>query len=195
MAGDTENGGGQRGRWRKAVWGTAAFLWLLVIVAIQVTAGLNLALTVAVSVILLIPAGIYELTLALRTHSTAYRAAVGVALVAAFLLLWVNGAVGIIGSENQPANQMYAGMLLVGIIGAAIARFRPHRMAIVLFATALAQMSVPVIALMIWQSQLGWGGAGMFGVFVMNALFATLFVGSALLFRHAAHARPEWGAV
>ncbi len=194
MARSTENSGGRRGRWRKAVWGTAAFLWLLIMVAIQVTAGLNLALTVAVSVILLIPAGIYELALALRPRSTVYRAAVGVALAAAFLLVWVNGAVGIIGSENQPANQMYAGVLLVGIIGAAIARFRPHRMAIALFATALAQLSVPVIALMIWRSQLSWGGAGMLGVFVMNAFFATLFVGSALLFRRAAHGRPEWGA-
>ena len=194
MARSTENGGGRHGRWRKAVWGAAAFLWVLIMVAIQVTEGLNLALTVAVSVIVLMPAGTYELVLALRTRSTAYRAAVGVALAAAFLLAWVNGAVGIIGSENQPANQMYGGVLLVGIIGAAMARFRPQRMATVLFATALVQLSVPVIALMIWQSQLSWGAAGMFGVFVMNAFFATLFVGSALLFRRAAHGGPEWGA-
>lgn len=194
MARNTEDGDPQRGRWRKAVWGTAALLWLLIMVAIQVTEGLNLAVGVAVSVIVLTPAGLYELALALRTRSAAYRAAVAVALAAAFLLGWVNGAVGIIGSENQLANQMYAGVVLVGIIGAAIARFRPRGMAITLLATALAQLSVPVIALTIWQSQLSWGGAGMFGVFVMNAFFATLFAGSALLFRRAARGRPEWGS-
>lgn len=193
MPSSAKDGGGTRGRWRKAVWGTAAFLWLLIMVAIQVNAGVNLALTVAVSVIVLVVAGTYELTLALRPRSGVYRAAVAVALAAAFFLVWVNGAVGIIGSENQPANQMYAGVLLVGIIGAVIARFRPHRMAIAMFATALAQLSVPVIALLIWRYQLSWGGAGMLGVFVMNAFFATLFVGSALLFRQAPHARPEMG--
>ena len=191
----TTNGvGGRHGPWRKAVWGTAGFLWLLILVAIQVTAGLNLVLTLAVSVILLIPAGTYELALALRRRSTAYRAAVGLALAAAFLLVWINGAVGIIGSENQPANRMYAGVLLVGIIGAAIARFRPDRMAIALFATALAQLSVPVLALFIWRSQLSWGGAGMLGVFVINAVFATLVLGSAWLFRRAEHGRAKWDA-
>lgn len=155
MARSTGNGAGGRGRWRKAVWGAAAFLWLLILAGIQVTDGLNLALTLAVSVILLIPTGIYELALALQTRSTVYRAAV---------------------------------------IGAAVARFRPYRMAIALFATALAQLSVPVLALAIWQSQLSWGGAGMLGVFIMNAFFATLFVGSALLFRQAARERAEWGA-
>ena len=36
-----------------------------------------------------------------KTGDAAYRTAVGVALAAAFLLIWVNGAVGIIGSENN----------------------------------------------------------------------------------------------
>jgi len=41
---------------------------------------------------------------------------------------------------------MYIGVLAVGIIGALIARFQPHGMARALFATALAQMLVAVIA-------------------------------------------------
>jgi len=169
----------------------AGFLWLLILVAIQATAGLSLVLTVAVGIILLIPGGIYELALALRQRSAAYRAAVGIALTAAFLLVWVNGAVGIIGSENQPANRMYGGVFLVGIMGAALARFRADRMAMALFATALAQLSVPVIALMTWRSELSWGGAGMLGVFLLNAFFAALFLGSALLFRLSAPGLPS----
>ena len=38
------------------------------------------------------------------TGNSAYRAAVGVAIAAAFILVWMNLAVGIIGSEDNPAN-------------------------------------------------------------------------------------------
>ena len=41
---------------------------------------------------------------------------------------------------------MFFGVLVVGIIGAIIARFRPQGMARALFATALAQALVAVIA-------------------------------------------------
>ena len=88
----------------------------------------------------------YELAVRMTSNS-AYRAAVGVALAAAFILVWVNLAVGIIGSEDNPANSMYGGVLAVGIIGAIIARFRPDGMARAMVATALAQTLVAVIAL------------------------------------------------
>ena len=42
---------------------------------------------------------------------------------------------------------MYFGVLAVGFIGAFIARFQPRGMARALFATAVAQALVPVIAL------------------------------------------------
>ena len=67
-------------------------------------------------------------TLARRsTANTAYRVAVGVALAAAFILIWVNGAVGIIGDPNNDANMMYFGVLAIGTIGAFIARFPAAR--------------------------------------------------------------------
>jgi hypothetical protein len=131
-----------------------------------------------------------------KTHGTRYRAAVGVALTIAFLLAWVNLAVGIIGSEDNPANLLYIGVLAVGIISALIARFRPHGMARALFATALAQALVPVIALIIWQPQVTSVEAflGVLGVFGVNAFFVMLFVGSALLFRYAAREQTPAGA-
>jgi hypothetical protein len=190
MAENTENGGGRRGRWRKAVWGTAAFLWLLPLVAMQFTTEVNLVETVAYGVILLAAAGTYELALALRTRNSAYRIAAGVALAAAFLLGWMNGAVGVIGNEGQPANLMYSGVIAVGLIGALVARFRPRGLSRVLIVVALAQALVPVIALIIWP-QVSWGAAGMLGVFALNAFFVMLFAGSALLFRRAANVRPE----
>src|ERR687897_1390788 len=82
-----------------------------------------------------------------KAGNITYRAAVGIALAAAFLLVWLTGAVGIIGSEDNNANSMYIGVLGVGILGAIVARFRPHGMARMLLATALAQALVAVIAL------------------------------------------------
>src|ERR687896_2261411 len=69
--------------------------------------------------------GLTYVLVARKAGNIAYRAAVGIALAAAFLLFWVNGAVGVIGSEDNPANVMYFGVLAIAIIGAIIARFRP----------------------------------------------------------------------
>ena len=76
-----------------------------------------------------------------------YRFAVGVALAAAFILIWVNGAVGIIGNESNDDNMMYFGVLAVGIIGAVIARFQPRGMVRAMYATALAQATVAMVVL------------------------------------------------
>jgi len=127
----------------------------------------------------------YELV-ARKSNAIVYRAAVGVALAAAFLLAWVNGAVGIIGNEGNSATLLYGGELAVGAIGALIARLRPYGMARTLFTMALAQALVPVITLIIWP-QISWGAAGVSGVFVLNAFFVVLFVVSGSLFRHVAH--------
>src|SRR5215218_10046506 len=137
----------------------------------------------------------YELV-ASKAGNIAYRAAVSIALAAAFILVWINLAVGLIGSEDNPANLLYGGMLAVGIIGAIIAPFRPHEMARALFATALAQALVPVIALIIWKPQVTSVEAflGMLGVFGVNAFFVMLFAGSALLFRYAARGQTPAGA-
>jgi hypothetical protein len=56
-----------------------------------------------------------------KGSNVAYRIAVGIALGAALLLVWINLAVGIIGDEDHPANLLYLGVLVVGFIGALIA--------------------------------------------------------------------------
>jgi hypothetical protein len=134
---------------------------------------------------LLFGAGLtYEL-IARKASDKLYRVAVAIAVLTALMLVWVNLAVGIIGSEQNPANLMYLGVLAVGVIGALIARFRPHGMARSLFATAVAQMLVPVIALIVWRPAVTVEPPGVLGFFVLNLIFALLFIGSALLFRRA----------
>ena len=133
----------------------------------------------------------YALT-ARKTSNTAYRFAVGIALAAAFILVWVNGAVGIIGDEGNDANMMYIGVLAVGIVGAIIARFQPHGMARALFATALAQALVTVIVLIA-----GLGSTGPIwprDILILTGFFAALWLISARLFRNAAREQLPAGA-
>ena len=168
------------------------FILLLPLLAMQFTNEVvwDLADFIVAGVLLFGTGLTYKLA-AIKVGNIVYRSAVGLALTAAFILIWVNGAVGIIGSENNDANLMYGGVLAIGIIGAIIVRFQPYEMARAMFATALAQMLVPVIALIIWPPQvISWGAAGVFGVFVLNAFFVMLWVGSALLFRNATREQP-----
>jgi hypothetical protein len=109
-----------------------------------------------------------------------YKMAIGVALAATFLLVWINAAVGIIG--DGPINMLYPVAILIGMTGAAIARLEPRGMSYALFATAVAVMLVPLIALLIGTPSFSPGVVKVFG---LNAFFALSFVASGVLFRQA----------
>jgi hypothetical protein len=146
---------------------------------------------IVVGAMLAVACGTFELA-ARRTGNTRYRAAVGVAVAAAFILVWINLAVGIIGGEDNPANLMYGGVLAVAIIGAIIGRFQPVGMARALAATGLAQALVGVIAL-----TAGFGStAPSFpeAIVFLTGFFAALWLISAWLFRQAAWEQPPAGA-
>jgi ABC-type uncharacterized transport system permease subunit len=103
----------------------------------------------------------------------------------------MNGAVGVIGSEDDAANLMFGGVLAVGIAGAIIARFQPGAMARVLVATALAQVLVAVIALI---AGLGSGPNWPVDILVLTGFFVALWLISAWLFRKAAREQSPAGA-
>jgi hypothetical protein len=126
----------------------------------------------------------YELV-ARKVSTTAYRVAVGFALAAVLLLIWVNAAVGIIG--DGPVNALYLAVVAVLIIGAAVARLKPRGMVRALCATALAQALVPMIALVLGVPDFS---PGVLPVLGFNAFFVLLFVGSAVLFRRASVSNP-----
>lgn len=122
---------------------------------------------------------IYEL-IAKKSSRAIYKSAVAIGLLGGFLLLWVNGAVGIIGSEDNPINMMYFGVLLIGLIGAFWMHFKARGLAYTLLTVAVAQMIVPIIALLV--SNLAFD-PDVWRVFAINAFFAIIFAFSALLFR------------
>lgn len=132
---------------------------------------------------LLLGAGVsYEL-LARRSPSVAFRLACAIALATGLFLIWANLAVGLIGTEDNPANWMYVGVLAVGITGVALARLRPDGMARALTATALAQVLVAVVALAAGMQEAERSASEIVGV---TALFVVPWLVSALLFRRAA---------
>ena len=188
-----ETSGGRRGRlWSMAPWIVAALLLLLPLGAMQFTDEVNWEKTdfIVFGATLLGACGAYELATKM-TGNIAYRAAVGIAVAAAFILTWMNLAVGVIGSEDHPANLMYGGVLAVTILGALVVRFQPQGMARVLVATALAQGLVGVIAL---TAGLGSTGANWPEVIViLTGFFSGLWLLSAWLFRKAAQERTSTG--
>jgi hypothetical protein len=117
------------------------------------------------------------------THKIAYRAAIAVAVGAALMLVWLMGAVGIIGIEGDRADLLYFGVLAMGISGAIVARFQPDGMARAMFVMAVATAVVGVIALLLGKHEAAY--SSVFEILGLNAMFATLFAGSALLFRSA----------
>jgi len=127
---------------------------------------------------------VYEL-ITWRSDKKLFRAAVGVALVGAFLLFWVNGAVGIIGNEGNPANLLFGAVFIVGLVGALLAKFRSKGLSNTMFAAAGVQMLVPVVALFIWSPANSSWSPGILGVFLLTAVFAVMFLVSGILFRKA----------
>ena len=163
-------------RWRTAFWIGAAGLLLLPLIAMQFTDEVAWdAADFAVFGALLIGAGVAYQIATRKTGSTAYKIAAGLAALAAFFLVWINGAVGIIGNEGNDANLMYYGVLVVGLIGVLIARFEPHGMARAMYATAGAQALVFLIALVA-----GWGFTG-----PITVVFVAMWLISARLFGRA----------
>ena len=162
---------------RVMVWSIAAFALLLPWMAMQFTSEVDwdFADFAIFGIMLLLVCGTYELSTRLSANK-AYRLAVGIALLGAFLLVWINGAVGIIGNEENPANLMFFAIPMVGMVGALIVRFESRGMVRALVATAVTQALVAVVVLVV-----GWGH-----IFVLTGLFIILWLTSAQLFLKAA---------
>jgi len=172
--------------WRVAGWSIAALLLLLPLVAMQFTHEVSWTpFDFAFAAVMIGGVGIaFELTVR-ATRNNAYRGAVAIALAAAFLLIWINGAAGIIGDEDNPLNLLYVGVIAVAFGGAGWARFRPRGASRAMLAAAVATIAVGVVAVVTGGSE----PPGIIGLIVLNGFFVALFLGSAWLFGVAAEGR------
>lgn len=165
----------RRVRW--AVWGGATALLLLPRVAMQFTTEVNWtgADFAVMGVMLGTVCVAFEVAVRVaRSH--AYVLGAGVAVVTGFLLAWINLAVGIVGHENNPANRVFFGVLLVATLGVVLSRLQPARLARAMAMTAVAQLAAAVATFFLAQAH----------VWVLTGVFAGLWLLSAQLFHHAA---------
>ena len=114
-----------------------------------------------------------------KAGDIAYRAAVGVALAAGLLLVWLVGAAGVIGEDGDPSDLLYG-----GYSPSESSRASGQRPARALLAAALVQALVAVIALIAGKQQAPFSSVS--EIVGLNGMFVALFVGSAWLFRRAA---------
>lgn len=116
-----------------------------------------------------------------------YKIAVGIAVLTSLLLLWVTLAVGIINSEDTPVNLLYILAPLLGAVGAALAYLKPRGMAIAAYVTAGYVFCIPFIASILGGLSIGHPDThpGIDQVFVLNGVFAALYLMSGLFFRKA----------
>lgn len=135
-------------RIRAAAWSAAAGLLLLPAIAMQFTREVAWGpLDFVLAAALIGGTGLlFELAVRART-SGAYRAGVAVALFAAFLTIWINLAVGMIGDEGNPLNLIFGGVVAVAMLGGFLSRFQPIGMAWTMAATAAVQAATVIPAL------------------------------------------------
>ena len=163
--------------WRIIGWGGAVALVLTPLVAMQFTREVNWTGGdfIFAAVIFGIVGGLIEL--AVRKSSNWYfRFGSIFAVLAAFMIVWSNLAVGMIGNEDNPVNLWFSAVLLIAICGAILSRFRRGAMAYAMFAAGLAQAAIGTIA-------------GIFGTDLRGGVFTLVLSGlwmiAAELFRRA----------
>lgn len=186
MQGNVQSAGNEdKTSWRVIGWGAAAMLLLLPFFAMQFTDEVNWTLgDFAVFGVMLLSVGLaFELALKVAVGNY-FRMAAALALAAAFILLWVNLAVGIIGNSANPANMLFFAVLAVFVVGTAIARFKPVAMQRVMYATAFAQASVALIALLVGLNPDGPNRP--WEILLLTGFFVVLWLVSAWLFGKAA---------
>jgi hypothetical protein len=168
---------GERWRgWRTAMWGTAAVLLLLPLIAMRFTAEVNWSGSdfLVMAVMLATACGACELA-ARASGNGSYRIAAAIAVGISFLTVWANLAVGMIGGEGNPLNLLFGGVLAIALTGAIVARFQPAGMARAMAITAAAQALAGAVGL----------STDMRGAF-LSMSFALPWLLSAWLFRKAA---------
>lgn len=171
-------------KWRIVGWGAAVALLAAPFVAMQLHAdGVNWSPGdfLVMGAMLGIVGGLIELAARAR-QSRSYRGGAVLALLGAFLLTWANLAVGIVGSEENPSNQLFFVALLMGIAGAVGGRFRPDGMKRAMITTAVA---VVLAFLLAESAPRDEPMVRPLVEAVGTSIFVLLFAGSALLFRNA----------
>lgn len=112
-----------------------------------------------------------------KSEKLLYRIAFGITIFTSLLIVWSNLAVGIIGSEENPANLLY--FIVVGLVGSGsfIAKFKAEKMYFVMLAVALTQLILTAIILFAFSN------INALEVIIINMFFVGSWITSAMLFK------------
>jgi hypothetical protein len=185
MTGTTNPYTWRRNSWRLLLWAIPTVLLGVpaIMMAIQADGWLWTPFDFVFAAVLLYGAtGTADLAIR-KGGSMAYRLGAGLAVLVSFLLIWVNGAVGVIGDEDNPANLMFIGIILVAAAGSVIARFQAGGMARAMLAACVLTAGIAAAA-----PVFGWGAdepPGTAGLVTLIAAFAAMWGASAALFAKA----------
>jgi len=184
MTTSNSQGGGLRALFRFGPWVGAAALLALPAIAVRYSTEVawttfDFLFAGGMFLAVLIP---WEL--AMRTgRDLAFLVGCAIALGLGFLTVWFTGAVGIIGSEDNPANFMFFGVLAVALLGTVFSGFKAKGMSLAMVAAAAAQLLVGAIAYL--------GNMGVEGeswpkdVIGLTGVFTLLWVLAGGLLRHS----------
>ena len=120
-----------------------------------------------------------------KSGRVAYRIGVGVALAASLLEIWINLAVGIVGSADNPVNQGFYGVVAAAAACAFTARLEAAGMARAMLATAAVQ-ALLALAVATAPSTARDEPMGALGVLALSTVFAALWLLSAASFHRSA---------
>lgn len=169
--------------WRVVRWSAGAGLLLVPLVMMQIVDDWNwgpggfLFAGIMIGGVLLL----YEFATRAGV-SMAYRGGVAAALAAAFLMIWMNLAVGIVGEDN-PLNFNFFMLVFAAAIGAFTARGEPAGLARAMLGVAAVQILLAIA--IATDPSTAREPAGAAGVSLLCGFFTGLWLLSAALFRRA----------
>ena len=163
---------------RPLLWGGAGVLLLIPLAAMNFAPalGFNWTLSDFLFAALLIGGVGLAFELALRiSPSWYYRGGAALGLAAGFFLTWANGAVGYIGSEDNPYNLVFFAVVALAFAGALVSAFKARGMAWTMLAAGLV------------HALAGFGGAAEDPRTIpITIAFVGMWLGSARLFQLSA---------
>ena len=174
-------------RLRWAVWGGAAALLSLPLVAMQLAVegvdwdGRDFAIMGTVFAVCCLA---YEVAVR-AARSNAFVLGAGLATATGFFTTWVNLAVQIVGDGYSTANLLFFCIPLLAVVATAFARLKSAPMAVAMEVTAVAQAAVGVFAFLVAPQH----PEGYF----LAAFFAAMYVIAGQLFRTAARQEAAAG--
>ncbi|MFM2236731.1 MAG: hypothetical protein RL209_765 [Pseudomonadota bacterium] len=133
--------------WRVIGWGGAIALILTPLVAMQFTKEVNWDETdfIVATIIFGIVGGLIELAVRLSSNWF-FRIGALFAVLAGFMLVWANLAIGLIGNEDNSVNLWFGAVLFIAIVGSIASRFRGSILPFAMFLAGALQVAIGIFA-------------------------------------------------